>query len=353
MNENSYLGRYFERTIVLLILLVMVQTFFEEYTTFMAYNVLVRKYVLAAGFGFDLIFSIEFLFRLFISGKRGSAAGYMAHEGGFIDLFSSLPLLLFHSGPLVLITFFSGEAGLLAVLGGISFLKIVKVIRVARTLRFIRTLKILGKIKQRYRMTPKFISKVVSLVITIIVISLIGFSFVNNGNVIQSNYVEVQKLLKNYIESNSSHNFNDLLSGTDSVLFIDRENETIYRSITRLFFQNNYLYDDYYITRVHDYEIYFNNKDMKKTLAFINMIAFSMIIGIIIAVSIIYKRFFNKHIVRVINVMLKGFRTEDYSTAVRINERKKDFEIYQMADQYNRKWLPVKRKIIEIRRRKF
>jgi hypothetical protein len=351
MNENSYLGKLFESIIVFLILLVMIQTFFEEYAVFTDYPVRIRKYALIAGFCFDLIFSIEFLVRLFISAKRGGAAAYMGREGGFIDLFASLPLVLFHSGPLIWITFFSGQAGILAMLGGLSFLKIVKVLRIVRTLRFIRTLKIFGKIKTKHIMTPKYVSRVVSLSITIIVLSLIGFTFVNRGTVVQSKSRVAEKLIHNYVMSSTEHNFKDILNGVDSVLFIEKENETVYSTLTRLSFQDNYFNDDYYRTRIQGYDVYFSNKDMKKTNAFINLLAYSMIIGIIIIISTIFRRFFNKHISGVLGVMLKGYKTTEYLTPVRINGKRRDFETYQLADQYNRKWLPVKRKILEIKQR--
>jgi hypothetical protein len=66
----------------------------------------------------------------------------------------------------------------------------------------------------------------------------------------------------------------------------------------------------------------------------------------------IYRRFFNRHIASATNVMYRGFRTTDYSTPVRIQNNRMEFEIYQLADQYNKKWLPIKRRIIEIKREK-
>jgi hypothetical protein len=145
-------------------------------------------------------------------------------------------------------------------------------------------------------------------------------------------------------------NLDELLQGTDSVLFIYKNNEVVFKSITNLDFEKTFFNDDYFINRIGEYDVYFSNKDLKKTNAFINLLAFTMIIGIIIVATTIYKRFFNKHISGVIGVMLKGFKSADYSTPVRINERKWDFETYQLADQYNKKWLPIKRKIVEIKR---
>lgn len=350
MDKNSYLGRYFEGLFLVLIFLVSIQTFCEEYFIFMNYSVLIRKYMIIAGCAFDLIFTIEFFSRLFISGKKGGTLAYMSREGGFIDLLSSIPLLLFHSGPLIWVTFFAGEAGILAFLGTFSFLKIIKVFRIARTLRFLRPLKLLGKIKRKYRMSPIFLSRAIAISITVIILALIGFSFLDKGTVVQSKSAESQILLENYIKSSSTHNFKELLTGAESVLFIKKGNETVYKNLSDRDFQDNYFNDDFYMKKIDSYEIYFNNKDAKKIHSFINMIIFSIMIGIIIGFSTFYRRFFNRHISRVASVILRGFKTADYSTAVRIDNNKKDFEIYQIADQYNRKWLPIKRRIIEIKK---
>lgn len=306
--------------------------------------------MIIAGCAFDLIFTIEFFFRLFISGKRGGTLAYISREGGFIDLISSFPLLLFHSGPLIWITFFGGEAGILAFLGSLSFLKIIKVFRIARALRFLRPLKLFGKIKRKYMMSSIFLSRAISISITVIILSLIGFSFLDRGNVVQSKSAGSQILLENYIKSSSTHNYEELLKGSESVLFIKKGTETVYKSLSDRDFHDNYFNDDFYTKRINSYEIYFNNKDAKRIHSFINMTVFSIIIGIIVGFSTFYRRFFNRHISGVAHVILRGFKTADYSTAVRIDINKKDFEIYQIADQYNRKWLPIKRRIIEIKK---
>ena len=353
MNEKSSLGRYAEGFILILILLVMIETVFEEYAVFADFTVRIRKYALIAGFCFDLLFSIEFLARLFVSARRGGTAAYMGNEGGVIDFFSSLPLLVFHSGPLIWITFFSGDAGFFAILGSISFFKVVKVLRVTRTLRFIRTLKIFGKVRTRYRMTPKYVSRAISLAITIIVLALMGFSFVGRGEVIQPRATAVEKILANYVLNAPEHNFKEVLSGVDSVLFIERDGENVYSTVTKRAFQENYFSDDYYKRSIMGYDVYFSNKDLKKTISFINMLAYAMVIGIILILTTVYRLFFNRHVSGVLGVMIKGFKAADYLTPVRVNRKRMDFEIYQLSEQYNKKWLPLKRKILEIKKKNF
>ncbi len=349
MKEKSYLGNVFESFIVFFILLVILQTLFEEYALFMNYSTRIRTYLLIAGFGFDLLFSIEFLVRLFFAARRGGAAGYIMREGGFIDFVASLPLLVFHSGPLLWMMFFSGDAGFFAALGSLSFLKIVKVIRVTRTLRFVRALKIFGKLRQKYIITSKYVARMVSLAVLIIVLALIGFAFVEGGEVLQSKSEETKMLLTNYLEKNPEPDFDAFLRGSEAVLFIQQETTPVYSRVSAREFQEHYLIDDYSVSRIAGYSVYFNNKDLQKTKSFINLLAFSMIIGIIIVASTLYRLYFNRHISGLVMVMLRGFRSAEYSTPVRVAQKKRSFETYQLAEQYNRKWLPLKRKIMEIR----
>jgi hypothetical protein len=352
MEEKSYLGRTLEGIILFLIFLVTIQTFGEEYFVFMSYGVSFRKYMIIAGCAFDLIFTVEFLSRLFVSGKRGSSAGYMSREGGFIDLITSIPLLVFNSGPLVWQTFFAShvEPATFMFLGGVSFLKFVKVFRILRTLRFLRPLKFFGKIKKRYKMSPIFLAKAISISIGVIILVLIGFSFIKGENGPHSKSEEAEHLVNNYIKNTLSPDFSGLLSGTDSVLFVKKGNETVYRSISEAGFEKNYFGDDFTVSRIGGYEVYFSNMDLKRAQAFRNITFYSIIIGIILGFTVIYRRFFNRHVSEVARVMLKGYKTEEYSTPVRIDKKRKDFETYLVADQYNRKWLPLKRKIIEIKK---
>ena len=349
MKEKSYLGNVFESLIVFFILLVILETLFEEYALFMDYSARIRTYLLIAGFCFDLLFSIEFLVRLFFAARRGGGAGYILREGGFIDFVASLPLLVFHSGPLMWMTFFSGEAGFFAALGSLSFLKIVKVIRVARILRFVRALKIFGKLRQKYILTSKYVARVVSLAVLIIVLALIGFAFVERGEVLRPESEETEKLLANYLEENPAPDFEAFLHGSEAVLFIEQEAAPVYRRISEGDFKKYYLIDDYKISRIAGYSVYFSRKGLQKTRSFINLLAFSMIIGIIIILSTLYRLFFNRHISGLIMVMVRGFKSAEYSTPVRIARKKMELETYQLAEQYNKKWLPVKRKLLEIK----
>lgn len=352
MNEKSYLGRFFEGLFFILIILVILQTYAEELFAFMNYGVDWRKILLLAGFGFDLVFTVEFIVRLGRARARGGAGTYLAREFGFIDLLSSIPLLLFVSGPLVYATYFSGSIGFFAPLGALSFLKALKVIRAVRILRFLRTLKLFGKTKARYNMTSRYVARVLVIVISVMILALIGFSFVDSGNVIQSRALEAEKIVENYIRGEDSPRFDLIMSGTDSVLFVEQGAQVLYASIDREEFDSHFLSDDFFTSSLGGYEITFSTKDRTKLQAFINLLVYSMIVAVIAAVATLFRRFFNRHVSSSVGVMLKGFKTETYSTPVRVRKQASDLEIYDLAEQYNKKWLPVKRRIVEIKKSK-
>ena len=352
MNEKSYLGRFFEGLFFILIVLVILETFAEEYFAFTDYGTGWRKILLLAGFGFDLVFTAEFIARFGRSRRRRGAGTYLAREFGLVDLLSSIPLLVFVSGPLLYTTYFSGSPGSMSPLGVLSFLKVIKTVRVVRTLRFLRTLKLFGKTKPRYVMSSRYVARVLVIVIGVMIAALVGFTFVYSGKVIQPKAFEAQKIIENYIRSEDNPQFELIMPGVDSVLFVEREEEILYQGIDRKMLEDRFLSDEFYTSSINGYEVTFSTKDRTKVLAFINLIVYSMIVASIIAVTTLFRRFFNRHIANSVGVMLKGFKSLDYSTPVRIITGAKDLEIYDLADQYNRKWLSVKRRIVEIKESK-
>jgi hypothetical protein len=352
MNEKSYLGRLFEGLFFILILLVILETYAEEFFAFMDYGVDWRSRLLFAGFGFDLVFTVEFIARLGFARSRRGAGTYMLKEFGFVDLLSSIPLLLLVSGPLLLMRYIPGSSGFFASFGALSFLKAVKIVRVIRTLRFLRTLKLFGKTKPKYVMSSRYVARVLVLSTSIMILTLIGFSFLDNGKVIRSKSLEVKKIMENYIHNDEHPRVDLIMSGADSVLFVEHEREVLYQGINREQFEAHFFEGDFFTSSINGYEVTFNTKDRTRLQAFVNLLVYTMIIATIIAVAIFFRRFFNRHIATSVDVMLKGFSTQEYSTPVRIRKQAYDLEIYQLADQYNRKWLPIKRRIVEIKQSK-
>jgi hypothetical protein len=353
MNENSSLGKTAEIVIFALIVLVVIQTMGEEVALLFDFHVSIRKALIIASFGFDVVFTLEFITRVLTSGKKRKVGAYLAREGGIIDFFSSLPLLILSSGPLLFMTYFTDGTSVFISLGSLSFLKIIKIMRVVRIFRFLRILKVLGKTKNSYAMTPKFVALVLIIAIAICVVSLIGFEIFENGRFITPRSLVVRDLVKEFMEQSESQDFSSLIEGRKEVLFVTTDTgEVVYRNIDPATFTQRYLDRDYFRETIGGYQFYFDNMDVRKLYALIHILIFSIIVLMVIFLSTVFRRAFNKHVTSVLNAMIKGFTKEGEITPIRIKKGREDYEAYRLADQYNRKWLAVKGRILEIRRQK-
>jgi len=352
MEDMGRSRKIFEIVIFNLVIISLIHIILDEYTTFMDFHVMVRKILLITGFAFDLIFTIEFLARIFIKRLRGTILGYFTRGAGITDFFCSIPVLLLYSLPLMWPRYFLSAEGMFLMLGSLMFFKTVRVSVISKSLRFIRVLKLFDKIKSKYIMTPEFLKRILTITTVIIIAALIGFYFVKGSSVHQTKSLEAKEILSNYIEGEiNGEDFQGLLSRTESVLFIKKGDETVYTSISRLFFDNSFLYDDYLITRINDYEIYFQTKDVNKSYSFINLLIFSIILGIFLIIVTLFRKYFNEHISKTVAIMLRGYKSPSYLGIAPMEKEKKELEIYQLTRQFNKKWVPVKKKIIEIKKR--
>ena len=350
MDDMSRGRKNFEIVILILIIISFIQIILDEYTTLMDFHVLVRKILLIAGFSLDLIFTIEFIARIFVKRLRSTILKYFTKSTGIADFFCSIPPLVLYSLPLIWPKYFSFAESTFMMLGSLMFYKTVRVSVIAKALRFGRVLKLFDKVKSEYVMTPGFLKRILAITTAIIIAIVIGFYFVKDGSVYQTKSSEVKEILSNYIESEvNREDIQKLLSGTESVLFIKKGDDTIYKSISELFFENSFLKDDYFISSTDGYEIYLQTKDLKTIHSFINLMSFSMILGIFIIIITIFRKYFNEHISETVTVMLKGYRSPSYLGKAPMKQEKKELEIYQLTRQYNKKWLPLKKRIMEIK----
>ncbi len=126
----------------IMIIIAILQTFFEEYSVIQLglggkfWTVQTKYLLVIIGLVIDIIFSLEFLVRFAnaIANKRVKA--YFLKDGGWIDLLASLPLLLFYSSWRVYFLSFS-----------VTGMDMTKVIQVVRLLKGLKLLKILRSVR--------------------------------------------------------------------------------------------------------------------------------------------------------------------------------------------------------------
>jgi len=174
--------KFFELLIFAAILLVLIQTFLEDFAICASWQVNIRRILIITGFAFDLFFTIEFLVRLYWAMVGRKVKYYLFNERGWIDFLASIPLLMFNSGPALLSLLASGTI-IISLSGIFNILKVLKAIRIARILRFLRIIKIFKNIKYAESpMAQRHIARILSLCVTTFVIIL--FLFITISSII-------------------------------------------------------------------------------------------------------------------------------------------------------------------------
>lgn len=373
------LNKYFENFILVCIVLVLIQTFLEDYSYIKFWNSDIRQWILVAGFIFDLIFSIEFIIRTIISIKNKNFIKYFFYERGWVDFLSSIPLLLFNSGPYIYFIFTKNYL-VTASIGVLNILKVVKGIRVARILRLIRILKIFGKIQNTDSvMAQRHIARIITTGVFSIIIVLFIFSFVpgtSYNNLIEEKEQMYRQMIKNFYiiktytninlasnieldtnkDSNINTNLNKIGFNILKEFFIDDNDFVEIKYNNRLIFANPkakyYNLLDFYHVNISNFKIKFSLYGLKKIQAVENIKYFFIIIVLVLFYLLIYTKHFAQTVSDVIFVIFKGIKQKDYFLEVKIHKYFEDDEIYKFAKFYNDIYLPAKQKLYFKKRKK-
>ncbi|MDR1317726.1 MAG: hypothetical protein LBK13_12720 [Spirochaetales bacterium] len=112
------------------VVLALAEIFCGDFADFSGLPLGIRRVILCAGFGFDLLFTVWFLVGLYTASLNRKTRRFLGAEGGWMDFLGSVPLLVFFSGP-AMFSLAAGSVPLLPLLA-----------RITRNLRFLRFLKI-------------------------------------------------------------------------------------------------------------------------------------------------------------------------------------------------------------------
>lgn len=370
--QNGFIS-FLENFTLGMIVLVLIQTFLEDFSVFMGFPIYTVNRIRLSAFIFDFFFTVEFLIRMISAVSKKKGIHYFFYRNGWIDLLASIPLLLLISGPEFMIQIFKINILNFGFINALGMLKVIKAIRVARILRLLRVLKVFGKIKNVSSvMAQRHISTISTIVISSIITFLVAISVLQTVNVLPSKYDElikkedsINKAFTKMYRLSNENDLKDMLKflpkDFDSIIKLNKDGETIYRS------EN--IYNEYYQfykdqkdqEYVKSYNVILPDKlfitffryDYFKEEAFNNVINFIMIIFVLVIIIIIYTRHFALTVSDPIFVMRNGFEKRDYTYAVKIREHFKDDDIFVLANNYNIRWLPAKvRKLSEMKEEK-
>lgn len=391
-HEANFLGSIVENFIIVAIVFALVITVLDEFATVLEFSLPARNIILILSCATDVIFTFEFVARLIVTGRHGAAKHYMVHQRGWIDLISSVPLLILSSGPEVLLMMNPDLFGPGAGLGFMSSIKIVKAVRVSRILRLLRLLKVMGKIHNTDSQMANRHIAVISTIATmafIVVYSFMAFAGITGGHDIEHQQeIFARQLAKNVqtyaakpvikpaalpgvnapkapLDADKAELAKELLT---ALMF---QIDTKQSNIAQVYYDGNLLLSTISADRlashykynaaakpdqkfkgdshVHplkegDVIVYFDTWPLSKERARVNIMVFFGIVAILLSFMFVYSRHFVQNVTDVVHIMQKGINDPGYNLEVSIRKDFEHDEIFELAKSYNETLLPEKMK---------
>ena len=352
VNRNDgRMERLLESLVTVVILLVLIQTFLDDFAIIAGWPEATQRLLLFTGLGFDIFFTIEFLVRLYNALAAGRAKRYLVNERGWIDFLASVPLLVFSSGPPTLAILL--ESSVVLEVGGIlNMLKLIKAIRIARILRLLRIIKIFKNIKYAESvMAQRHLAKIITTCITGIVVALFAYSVLSDqmegiGIDAQTRARET-RLMTAFADQKPTPDMLEAIEKLEAeIILIKWDDQTIYTRFDQGAFESRYSTGDFERRQDGSLEVYFDRIDTNaiasRTDSWQTMFFFGIVLLILLSYLLIYSPHFALTVSDPIHVMKRGFDEKDYNLEVKVPDLYRDDDIFEMARKYNEVFLPLK-----------
>jgi len=356
VNKNTTIDikKVLDTFIIVAIILVIIQTFLDEYSRYAHWSVVSRNILLVSGFCFDLIFSIEFTVRSLYSGKRGNFLSYIKHERGWVDFISSFPLLILDSGPSLFFLLTVDAHSGAGVIGAMNVLKVVKAVRITRILRLVRVIKIFGKIHNaESKMAQHHTATITTTAVFTIVSVLLMFTLIFGTSALHfskersEEYINLIDGLKRVADMNTlgfRESAEGILLSDKNILKIIYSNGTVVEKIGSSEFKKYYDEEDYISVTGKACTLIVSIIDINREIALEHIQNFLVIIFTVLSFMFLYTKHFVQNISDVVHILNLGFRKKDYNLLIKIPEDKADHEVFRLAGFYNDAYLPAKMK---------
>jgi hypothetical protein len=349
-NGRSFVA-FLESVVIAAILLVLAQTFLEDYAVLSGWNVDTRNKLLLAGFCFDLFFTIEFLVRLYYALVERRVGRYLTLERGWIDFLASIPLLMFNSGPFAL-TLLTGSGVALGLGGILNLLKVIKAIRIARILRFLRIIKIFRKIKNvSSPMAQRHVASITAISVTVMVLCLLFFTFFSSTlqlNGLDSAFSQQQAATADYLAEKTDKPADfvralDALGETrTNLLIVNYQGRTLFSRYSNDYYSQYFAPGDYSYLPRDGLELFFDQRAYVSQLSRESILFFVIVVLVVLAYLLIYSPHFALTVTDPIHVMRRGLEESDYNLEVKVPARYQGDDVFELAKLYNEKYLPLK-----------
>jgi hypothetical protein len=342
---------FLESVVIAVILLVLVETFLEDYAVLAGWDVNVRNKLLLAGFFFDLFFTVEFLVRFYYALLDRRVGHYLTFERGWIDFLASIPLLMFSSGPFAL-TLLTGGGIALGLGGLLNLLKVIKAIRIARILRFLRIIKIFRKIKNvSSPMAQRHVASITAISVTVIVACLLFFTLFSSTlqfRGLDTAFSEQQDATADYLSEKTDDPADFLLAlqtlkeTRTKLLIVKYRGQTLFSRFSNDYYAQYFAPGDYSYLSRDGLELFFDQRSYVSQLSRQNILFFVIVVLIVLAYLLIYGPHFALTVTDPIHVMRRGLEETDYNLEVKVPERYKRDDVFELAKGYNERYLPLK-----------
>jgi hypothetical protein len=345
------IGDLLESIVVVAILLVLAHTFLDDYAVLAGWTVDARRWIIWAGLGFDLFFTIEFFTRMYVAVSNREGAEYFFRQRGWIDFLASIPLLLLNSLPNTLALL--AGAGLVTGMGSfLNVLKVIKAVRIARILRLMRVIKLFRKI--RYARSPlaqRHIALIITIAVAVLVFWMLGASAMETAGVfpgLPSAYREGQNLRAHAIADGGpgpelAQRAAAMAALDPTILVVRTQGGTVeWSRYDAEYFARHFLPGDYSYLSVGSVEVFLDERPTEQAAAWEALVFFVAVVLTVLAFLFLYAPRFALGISDPVHVMKRGLSEGDYNLEVKIPARSADDDVYELAHLYNTVFLPLK-----------
>jgi hypothetical protein len=345
-----------ETLVSIMIFLVVIQTFLEDWTIAGQYPAQVRTAASLAGVVFDLFFTIEFLARLALAVRQGRVRDYFTRERGWIDLLASVPLLLLSSGPRAF-AWILGSTTSLELGSLLSLLKVIKTIRIARILRLLRIAKIFRSIK--YAESPMAQRHVATVTSTSIAV-LVGFLMLSSTVAtfvelpgLDAGFAARPALVMKTLEGEGTDRASleaavrTLVASDPALLAVRHDGEALFSRYDEATSASAFGAGDYTYARSGTaggglLEVFYDLRPYNAQMGRESIVYLLLVIALVLAYVLIYSPHFAMTVTDPIHVMNRGMADKGYNLTVKIPERYAEDDVFTLARQYNEVYLPMK-----------
>jgi hypothetical protein len=349
MKEHRGVRAFFENLIILAIILVLVQTFLEDFAILAEWSWEWRRILILAGFGFDLLFTVEFLTRFIGAAFKKRAGEYFFRNRGWIDFLASIPLLLFNSGPQAAALLLGGTA-VVGLSGVLNILKVVKAVRIARILRLLRILKIFRQIKYADSpMAQRHITWITTITISTIVFLIFLYSAAASLTGLPASDAKYNESFENTalkvaenLREDRERTALEIAEAEKDLLIVKHRGDTVYSRFDNEYYRNNFGPADYRYARVGNFGFFFDLRTALKQQSRENLLFFIIVVVLVAAFMVIYSPHFAMTVTDPIHVMEKGFEDPTYNLEVKIPPNYASDDVFRLASLYNEEYLPLK-----------